>query len=54
MLQIFIFVQKSVSLEYKTQHSVISHANTSNGIKIPTFFGKSWGNDVVLVQCPFN
>ena len=52
MLQIFIFLQKSVSLEYKTQHAVISHANTSNGIKIPTFFGKSWGMMLYLSNAP--
>ena len=32
---------KVVNLECKTQHAVITHANTSNGIKIPTFFEKS-------------
>ena len=37
----------------KTQHAVITHANTSNGIKIPTFLEKV-GDDVILVQCPFN
>ena len=30
-------------MEHKTRHAVIAHANTSNGIKIPTFVGKSWG-----------
>ena len=40
MLEIFIFLQKQVNLERKTQHEVFAHANTSNGIKIPTFFGK--------------
>ena len=43
MLEIFIFLQKSVSLERKTWHAVITHANTSNDIKIPTFLEKSWG-----------
>ena len=43
MLKIFIFLQKQVNLESKTQHAVITHANTSNGVKIPTFFGTSWG-----------
>ena len=42
MLCIHIF-SKSVSLEHKTQHAVITHTNTSNGAKIPTFLGKSWG-----------
>ena len=37
MLELFIFLQKSVSLERKSQHAVITHYNTSNGIKIPTF-----------------
>ena len=43
MLEIFIFLHKKVNLERKTQHPVITHANTSNGIKIPTFFEKNWG-----------
>ena len=43
VLEIFIFLQKLIKLERKTQYVVITHANTSNGIKIPTFFGKSWG-----------
>ena len=30
--------QAVANLESKTQHVVITHANTSNGIKIPTFF----------------
>ena len=35
MLEIFIFLQKEVNLERKTQHAVITHANTSNNdIKI--------------------
>ena len=51
---VHIFLQKLVHLECKIQHAVITHANTSNDIKIPTFFcWKSWGNDVILVQCPF-
>ena len=44
MLEIFIFLQKKINLEHKTQHAVNTHANTSNGIKIPT----------LLAQCPFN
>ena len=32
----------------------ITHANTSNDTKIPTFLEKKLGNDVILVQCPFN
>ena len=41
------------SIKHKTQHAVITHANTSNnGIKIPTFLGKKYGDDVILVQCP--
>ena len=54
MLEIFTFLQKLINLEHKTQHAVFTHANTSDGIKIPTFFGKSWADDVILVQCPFN
>ena len=42
MVEIFIFLKNLVNPE-KTQHAVITHANTSTGIKIPTFFGKSWG-----------
>ena len=53
MLEIFIFLQKYVNLECKTWHVVITHVNTSNGIKIPTFFRKKLGDDVELVQCPF-
>ena len=54
------FFKKSVNSEHKTQHTVITHANTFNGIKIPTFFWKKLGDqkkvggDVILVQCPFN
>ena len=29
MLEIFMFLQKEVSLEHETQHAVITHANTS-------------------------
>ena len=54
MLEIFIYLQKQVNLERKTRHAVITHANTSNGIKISTFFWKKLGDDVELVQCPFN
>ena len=46
MLEIFIF-QKKVISERKTQHAVNTHANTSNGIKIPTFLEKA-GDDVIL------
>ena len=45
---------ESPALECETQLAVITHANTSNGIKIQTFFGKSWGMMLNLVQCPFN
>ena len=38
MLEIFDFFKSKVNLESKTQHVVITHANTSNGVKIPTFF----------------
>ena len=40
MLEILIFRQKYVNPENKTWHAVITHANTYNGIKIPTFGGK--------------
>ena len=53
MLEIFIFLQKQVNLEHKTRHTIITHANTSNGIKNPNFFWKKLGDDVTLVQCPF-
>ena len=52
MLEIFIFLQKSVNLERETRHAVFNHANTSSDIKIPTFW-KNVGDDVELVQCPF-
>ena len=52
MLEIFIFLQKYVNLEHKTQHAVITHANTSYGIKIRTFFGKSWGMMLNLSNAP--
>ena len=41
MLEMFIYLQKEVNLERKTCYAVITHANTSNGKKIPTWFGKS-------------
>ena len=40
-------------LERKTQHAVITHANTSNGMKIQTFFGKSLGMMLNLSSAPF-
>ena len=44
MLEIlYIFLQKQVDLERKTQHAVITHTNTSSGIKIPTFSEKVRG-----------
>ena len=60
MLEIFIFLQKSVqnnlqkkvNLERKTPHAVITHANTSNGIKIPTYFENSWGMMLNLSNAP--
>ena len=52
MLEIFIFLQKYVNLEHKTQHAVITHANTSYGIKIRTFFEKSWGMMLNLSNAP--
>ena len=52
MPEIFIFLQKYVNLEGKTQHVVITHANTSNGIKIPIFLGKSWGMMLHLSSTP--
>ena len=33
-----IFLQKSVNLERKTQHAVITYTNTTNGMRIPTFW----------------
>ena len=53
MLEIFIFLQKLDNLEHENQYAVITHANTSNYTKIPTFLEKV-GDDVILVQCPFN
>ena len=49
---IHISSKVQVNLECKTQHAVITHANTSNSIKIPTFFWKKLGDDVILLQCP--
>ena len=43
MLEIFTFVQEKVNLERKTQHAVITHTHTSNGIKILAFFEKVGG-----------
>ena len=43
MLEVFIFLQKQVNVERKTQHAVITYGNTYNDIKIQTFFRKSWG-----------
>ena len=43
-----------MKLEHKNQHAVFIHANTSDGIKIPTFFWKKLGMMFILVQCPFN
>ena len=54
MLEIFIFLHKLVNLECKTQHAIITHANTSNGIKIPTFLVKSWGMVLYLSSAPLN
>ena len=42
MLEIFIFFQKSINLECKTQHAVITHANTK-WYKNPNFFWKKLG-----------
>ena len=52
MLEIFIFLQKSVNLERKTRHAVFTHANTSNGIKIPTFLEKKLGMMLNLSNAP--
>ena len=54
MLEIFVFLQKyrKVNLERETQHAVITHANTSNGIKILTFFRKSWRMMLYLSNAP--
>ena len=40
-----------MNLEPKTRHTVITHANTSNDIKIPTSYGKI-GDDVILNPMP--
>ena len=48
MPEIFIFHQKQVNSERKTQPGVDTHGNTSDGIKLLTFFGKM-GDDVILV-----
>ena len=38
MLEIFIFLQELVKQVGKNQYAVITNANTSDGIKISTFF----------------
>ena len=43
-------ISSKVNLQHKTQHAVITHANTSNSTEIPTFFWKKVGDDVILVQ----
>ena len=54
MLEIFIFLQRSVSLERKTRYAVIEHTNTSNGTKNPNIFVFVFnlGYDVTLFQYP--
>ena len=52
MIEIYIFLQKQVNLERKTQHTVITHTNTSSGIKIPTFSEKSLGMMLYLFSAP--
>ena len=48
ILEMFIFLQKLINLESKTQHAVTTHDNTSNGMKIPTFFWKKLGGGMML------
>ena len=52
MLEILVFLQKLVYLEHETQHIVITYANTSNDIKIPTFFGKKMGMMLYMSNAP--
>ena len=53
MLEILIFLQKEVNLECKSQHTVITHANTSNtSIKITTVFEKKVGMMLYLSSTP--
>ena len=48
-----IYISSKVSQSRtKTQYAVITHANTSNDIKIPTSFGKSWGMMLYLSSAP--
>ena len=54
MLEIFMFLQKYIIVERKTWHAVIAHANSSNGIKIPTFFEKSLGMMLNFSSAPLN
>ena len=51
MLEIFKFLQK-VNLEGNTQHAVITHANTFNGIKI-SWGGGSLGMMLNLSNAPY-
>ena len=50
MLELFIFLKKSTKRE--NQLSVITHANTSNGIKFQIFWEKSWGMMLYLSNAP--
>ena len=56
MLEKFIFLQKLVSLAHKTQHAVITHANTSLTClmiwKSQLLFGKRWGMMLFLSNAP--
>ena len=53
MVEIFIFLQKYINLERITQHAVITHANTSNGIiKILIFLEKKLGMMIYLSSAP--
>ena len=47
MLEAIIFLQKF-------NHTVITHANTSNDIKNPNFFRNSWGMMSYLSNAPLN
>ena len=55
MLEIFVFLQKQINLERKTQHAFITNANTSNGIIFFFIFVlKKVGDDVIRpYQYPF-
>ena len=51
----YFFKSKLIwNVKLSMQSAVITNASTSNGTKIPTFFGKSWGIMLHLSNAPLN